>query len=230
MTHERVAAVERALALLEAFGTDADALTLADLAARTGLYKSTILRLSRSLVRFGYLTRRADGAFRPGPSLWRLGSLYRRGFELGEHVRPTLRRLRDRTRETASFYVRDGDARVCLYRENADRAIRHHLEEGARLPLDRGAAGRVLVAFGPDAPAAGAAVRTRGFAVSLGERDPEVGALAVPVRAAGVGVRGALALSGPIGRFDEAFRRTGVALLMGEAAALEGCLPGRPRP
>ena len=60
-------------------------LTLAALAAATGFYKSTILRLAGSLERFGYLVREESGAFRLGPSLWRLGSLYRGGFDLGEH-------------------------------------------------------------------------------------------------------------------------------------------------
>ena len=43
-----LAAVERALSILEAFGEADDELTLAELAKRTGLYKSTILRLSKS--------------------------------------------------------------------------------------------------------------------------------------------------------------------------------------
>ena len=120
MAHDRVEAVERALTLLDVFTEEEDEVSLADLADKTGYYKSTILRLSRSLERFGYLARQPNGNFRLGPALWRLGSLYRREFDLGEYVRPVLRRLRDQTSETASFYIRDGDVRVCLYRENSN--------------------------------------------------------------------------------------------------------------
>jgi DNA-binding IclR family transcriptional regulator len=51
------------------------------------------------------------------------------------------------TGETAAFYVREGDQRIVLYRVHSDRPIRHHLEEGAAMPLGRGAGGRVLTAF-----------------------------------------------------------------------------------
>ena len=108
MREQRVEAVERALSILEAFGETRGRLTLAQIADETGLYKSTILRLCGSLTRFGYLNRDPDGTFRLGPSLWRLGSSYRRNFDLGEHIRPALRRLVEETGETASFFVREG--------------------------------------------------------------------------------------------------------------------------
>ena len=113
MAHDRVEAVERALTVLAAFDPEVRALSLAELAAATGFYKSTILRLARSLERFGFLIRAPHGSFRLGPELWRLGSLYRRDHDLGEYVRPALRRLRDQSAESASFYIRDGDRRVC---------------------------------------------------------------------------------------------------------------------
>ena len=218
MSHDRVEAVERALTLLEAFGQSAeDELSLAELAARTGYYKSTILRLSRSLERFGYLSRSAGGGFKLGPSLWRLGSRYRRDFDLGEYVRPLLRRLRDELGETASYYVRDGELRVCLYRLNATRGIIHNLEEGAQLPLDKGAAGRVLRAYGGEAGEGLEHIRGQGYCLSRGERDPEIAAVAVPVLSDDGALRGALAISGPVSRFnDDLVVRS--ASLLGQAA------------
>ncbi|RTL67516.1 MAG: IclR family transcriptional regulator, partial [Hyphomicrobiales bacterium] len=65
---QRVESVERALTILDAFGDGTPRLALGELAARTGLYRSTILRLAASLERFGYLNRDEDGAFRLGPS------------------------------------------------------------------------------------------------------------------------------------------------------------------
>ena len=91
-----------------------ETLSLAALAEKTGFYKSTILRLAASLERFGYLAREPGGLYRLGPSLWRLGSLYRRSFDLGEHLRPELRRLVEATTETASFYVREERAGMPL--------------------------------------------------------------------------------------------------------------------
>ncbi len=224
MAHDRVEAVERALTLLDAFTEDENELSLAALAAKTGFYKSTILRLSRSLERFGYLTRQPNGVFQLGPALWRLGSLYRRDFDLGENLRPALRRLRDETGETASFYIRDGETRVCLYRLNSNRSIRHHLDEGAILPLDRGAAGKLLLAADGEAGAKFDAIRDQGFATSFGERDSEIAAVSVGIYRPDGTLRGALNLSGLITRFDEALQKTCITRLKREAKALEQSL------
>ena len=61
-----VAAVDRALSILAAFEDGNRQLELAELARRTGLYKSTLLRLAVSLERGGMLRRGADGAFQIG--------------------------------------------------------------------------------------------------------------------------------------------------------------------
>jgi DNA-binding IclR family transcriptional regulator len=225
MSEERVEAVERALTILEAFREGEEALSLAALAEKTGFYKSTILRLAASLERFGYLAREPSGMFRLGPSLWRLGSLYRRSFDLGEHLRPELRRLVQATTETASFYVREGNERVCLYRLNSPRPIRHHLDEGVRLPLERGAAGRVLLAFDGGRGEPYTSIRTARQYVSLGERDPEIAAASVPVLDAAGHIRGALAVSALLSRFDEEAQTRALTALHESAERLASHMP-----
>jgi len=229
MAEERVEAVERALTLLEAFADGAPQLSLAELAARSGFYKSTILRLARSLERFGYLARGDDGAFRLGPAPARLGALYRDRVDHGGLIRAALRRLRDASSQTASFYVRSGETRTCLYRENSQREIRHHLEEGARLPLAIGAAGKVLLAY-TEKPAAdkqrraAQKLRRDGYALSLGERDPFIAAVAVPLFDSSGAFQGALCLSGLAAQFTEGQKDRCRDLLQQVAAALQNQL------
>jgi DNA-binding IclR family transcriptional regulator len=225
MSNDRVEAVERALAVLNAFHADRPAMTLGEIASATGFYKSTILRLAGSLERLGYLVRDDGGVFRLGPALWRLGSIYRAGFDLGDAVRPELRRLVEETGETASFYVRRGQIRVCLFRHNSPQAARHHLDEGAELPLTAGASAHVLVACSDGKGAKAKAVKARGYAVSLGECDPQVAAVAVPVFDLAGAFRGALAVSGLIGRFQEKQRRFALAQLSAAAERLRTILP-----
>lgn len=225
MGEERVEAVERALTILDAFREGEESLSLAALAEKTGFYKSTILRLAASLERFGYLARDPGGLYRLGPSLWRLGSLYRRSFDLGEHVRPELRRLVEVTTETASFYVREKNERVCLYRLNSPRAVRHHLDEGVRLPLERGAAGRVLLAYGGGEGEPYETIRRTGHHISLGERDPEIGAAAVRVRDTAGHVRGALSVSALLSRFGAEAQERALAALSASAERLASLLP-----
>ncbi|WP_298291749.1 helix-turn-helix domain-containing protein [Novosphingobium sp.] len=193
-----VDAVDRALAILQTFVVGHERQSLAQLAAATGLYKSTILRLARSLENGGFLHRAADGQFSLGPQPLRLAAIYRRGLRLEDHVRPVLRALVDETGESASFFRREGSSRLCLFREETRRTIRDHITEGDLLPMGQGAAGHIL---------AGATGATRAsdlaLALSRGERDAETAALAAAVFGED-GLAGALTLSGPIGRFDDA--------------------------
>lgn len=224
-SQDGVDAVNRALSILKAFDDNFMEMKLSTLAERTGLHKSTILRMVVSLEACGFLWRDDGGYYHLGSEVWRLGSLYRRSFDLGQFIRPTLKRLVGATLESASFYIREGDHRLCLYRENSPRAARHHIEEGVRLSLERGASGRILVAFGfPDDPQ-GAAIRRRGYYISLGERDPEVGAVAVPVIDAAGHLRGALSISGLLSRFDEEAQRNSIELLRKMSAELTAVLP-----
>lgn len=212
---QRVEAVERALSILDAFDRGAPALTLADLARRTGLYKSTVLRLAGSLQYCGYLVRDDDGRFRPGPAIGRLAPLVTSRMEdFAARIRPVLARLAVETGETASFYVREGEERVCLYRHNSAHAARHHLDEGVRLPLAQGAAGRVLSAFTSGEPLRQASA----YFVSVGERDPAVAAVAVPLLGPSQTFLGALSVSGIRNRFDEARRMAALECLRREAS------------
>jgi len=222
----RVEAVERALSLLETFADGRPRLSLAEMAQRAGLYPSTVLRLAASLAQFGYLRRDQDGMFRLGPAPMRLGALYQAGFNLAEVLRPALARLVERSGETAAFYVRDGADRICLYRQHGPRPIRHHVEEGARLPVAVGASGRVLSAFGGGTTEQDAAIRATGVYLSRGERDPESAAVAAPVLGAGGRLVGALSVTGLLGRIDTPDSPALLRLVAEEAAAVSRMLGG----
>jgi len=144
MATNRTESVERAMSILSAFSTQKPIMSLAELAEETGLHKSTILRLTNSMRIYGFIQRDEDGRFSVGPSVWRLALIFRRDFTKREHVAPALRILAEATGETASFYVRAGNERVCLYRENSPNLLRFHVEEGMRLRLSTGASGLVL--------------------------------------------------------------------------------------
>lgn len=201
MKEQRVEAVERALSILEAFNAQRQTMSLSELAKETGLYKSTLLRLAASLERFGYLTRSPEGRFRIGPSLWRLGSLYQRSYALGDLIRPELRLLVGATGETASYYIREDNERVCLYRENSKELLRYHIDEGARLPMDRGAAAHVLRRHDDPTGRFFGEITLKDTVETVGERSPHVAAVAVPVFLSDGILRGSLAVSGPVARF-----------------------------
>jgi DNA-binding IclR family transcriptional regulator len=186
---EGVASADRALTLLSAFRKGDRALSLAELAERTGLVKSTIMRLAISLEAHGYLAREDDGSYRLDAEVLRLGTVYTQSFRMEAHVVPVLEELVARTGETAAFYVRRGEQRLCLFRVDSPHLLRMHVRVGDALPLDSSGIAQVLRAFTPRPLPAYVAT------------DPHTGAMAAPVFGPGDRLAGALALSAPIIRW-----------------------------
>jgi DNA-binding IclR family transcriptional regulator len=223
-----VAAVERALSILNAFNDRDQKVTLAELSSRTGLYKSTVLRLAKSLERFGYLRRSDEGTYWLGAHVLHLGSLYQRHFRTAEFVPPVLRKLAEELKEGASFYVRDGDERVCLHRIDSTRAVRDSVHEGDRLPLAVGASGRVISAFTGAVGARHEQIRQDMYAASYGERDPETAAVACPVFRVQQQFAGALSISGPKYRIEALGVERVLPVLFRYAGELTRILGGNP--
>ena len=195
-----VAAVDRAFEVLHAFRKEKPVLTLAELSRLTGLYKSTILRLLGSLERYGFVWQRADGTYQLGAGLLSLASVFQDSFHLREYVEPVLEQLVSASNESATFFIREGDDHVSLFRIDGRHTIRDYsIRMGDRRPLNRGAASEVLRRFANAGPGP---FRAEDFTtISLGLVEPEMAALGAPVFGSGHKLVGALTLAGPIVRF-----------------------------
>lgn len=220
MCATRTESVERAMSILTAFTSHRPAMTLAELAVETGLHKSTILRLTNSMSMYGFIQRDKEGVFSVGPSVWRLGLIFRRDFTKREHVSPALKMLVEATGETASFYVRSGDERVCLYRENSPNLLRFHVEEGMRLRLTSGASGTVLRYFSGEDVGEISKFTANGSCQSVGETNRNISSVATPVFSSDGNLIGSLAVSGLATRFDKKARDQVVPLLESLARSL----------
>lgn len=197
-----VDAVERAMTILNALGESQNSLSLKEVALKTGLTKPTILRLAVSLERFGYLRRSVSGAYSLGPTLWKLGSAYRRNLELEPIVRPALQALVSLTQESASFWILREKERVCLFRVNSPRSARSHVEEGETSPLNKGSGGHVI-SYGIGLPTPFAAeIAAEHVVATLGDRDPDVASVSAPVYGPNDELIGAITLAGILNRFE----------------------------
>ncbi|RZN35009.1 IclR family transcriptional regulator [Bradyrhizobium sp. Leo121] len=222
-----VAAVDRALTILGAFEEKPEPMSLAELSRHTGMYKSTLLRLMTSLQEFGYLVQLTDGRYHLGPTPFRLGAIYQRANNLHDQVMPVLRQLVAAGTESPSFHVRhDGKRRLCVFRIDSQHSTLDRVEAGMLLPLDRGAAGRVILAFDGESGEAYDPIRKGGIAVSFGERDPDCAGIACPVFGPNGKLVGALSLSGPKPRFTKDSIKTMSSLLSQAAARLTHSLGG----
>ena len=209
------AAVDRALSLLGAFKAGDVALSLAELAQRTGLYKSTALRLIASLEHAGLLQRLETGGYALGSEVARLSALYSAAFSLDRVVPQVLRELVALTGESAAYHVLRGQGkdrvRLCQYRVDSPHPVRDHIRAGDVLPADRGTGARVLMAF--DAPqgsaisakdqALYAQIRAQGWHAGVGDRLAEVAGISAPVFHADGRIAAALTLSMPAHRYQE---------------------------
>ncbi len=218
-----VRAVDRALALLLAFGDGDGALPLVEVARRAGLHPTTALRLLGTLEGHGFVQRLGSGGYALGPQLLILGERFRRGLRLEEQVTPVLERLRDASRESAAFFVREGDRRRCLFRRDSPQPVRTVARVGELAPLGIGAHGRALLALETEP-------RPRLPVVSRGERLAEVAAIAAPVLDARGTVTGSIGITMPLYRFDAAAEALCLPLVLREAAALTRALGGDPAP
>ncbi len=211
------AAVDRALSLLSAFQPGDEALSLAQFAERTQLYKSTVLRLLASLEHARLVRRQEDGRYALGAEIARLHGLYAASFSLEGVVMPVLRDLVAATGESAAYHVRqpqgDAWARLCLYRIDSPHPVRDHVRAGDLLPADRGAGARVLIAFGPEAEWPRGAkerklcesIRAQGYYAAIGDRTAELGGISAPVLHADGGLAAAVTLTMPAHRYDERY-------------------------
>ena len=196
-----VIAVTRAMAILDAFRTGEAALTLGELARRTTLHKTTVLRIARTMAAVRYLVQMDDGSWRLGPGAGWLGARYQTVFGQTACIEPVLRDLSAITGESAAFYVREGSSRSCVVRVDGPQAIRHHVRMGEFLPVNRGAIGRVLLAFSDEPGAPYDEIRRVGYHITRGERDPQVASVAFPVFGINHRLIGCVAVSGPLDRF-----------------------------
>jgi len=217
MGNEGVIAVEKALALLDCFRPGDDSLTLTALSQASGYHKTTVYRLMNSLERMNYVVRHENGSYGLGPRLLYLGKLYEQSFHLASVVQPELHQLAQASSESASWYVIEGEQRLCLFRAEASEGLRHSRLPGTLFPLDQSAISQVLRYWGKNE----ALFETPPVLplYTSGARDPHTAAFAVPVFGVNDRLIAALALTGPASRLTEARKEMGLSQLMAESAS-----------
>lgn len=150
-TRDSRTAVDKALALLGAFGADASAgVGVTELARRTGLSKSTAFRVLAMLENNGAVER-AGTKYRLGPLLGDLAAPVESPEvdRIREVLTPFLAHLYERTRQTVHLAVLDGDAVVYLNKLHGLHNFPSPSRIGGRLPAYCTAVGKAMVAHSP---------------------------------------------------------------------------------
>jgi IclR family transcriptional regulator, acetate operon repressor len=101
--------IDKALTVLEALSEHR---RVTDIAAGTGLPKSTVHRILQSLVGWGFARADGTGGYLPGPRILTLAGKVMSRFDPAQHADSALQSLRDRTGFTVHFAIRSGDEAV----------------------------------------------------------------------------------------------------------------------
>ena len=214
-----VRSIQRALDVLSLLSEERPLIAIRDIVAATGLAKTTVIRIVQTLEQSGLLWA-TNAGYMAGPGLWRWAHLARRGWELPPETQRLMRELAASERETVNVYVVRDIVRICIAQQESPQALRHVVQVGDELPLWAGASAKVLLR-GASAATLERVVRSspwgeehlerlrgwideaaqQGYAVSHGERDAGLSAVAVPILGRSGTVVAALTLSGPTVRF-----------------------------
>jgi DNA-binding IclR family transcriptional regulator len=206
-TPSRQTSVEKAIDILFCFDASHVQLRLTDISDQLGLNRSTTHRLLAVLKKKGLVVSDPKTQlYSLGPGVADLAWVVLGQHDLRSVCHPYLVRLQQMTHETASLFTRVGDKSMCVEELESEQHLKFAQRVGMTVPLHVGAAGKVLLAFLPpeeletllgelDLSAITentitdreqlslelVVTRTRGFAISAGERTPGGCAVAAPV-------------------------------------------------
>ncbi len=147
--------LERGLMLLRAFRVGSSSLTNAELAARTGLPRPTVSRLTRSLVDAGFLRYdTTERAYRLAAVMLSLADAFRHASVVPEVALPLMRRIAEDKKVNVGLAVADQTAMVYLasVRHSGDSVSRtRRVVPGTRVPMEATAIGLAYLAALPAA-------------------------------------------------------------------------------
>jgi DNA-binding IclR family transcriptional regulator len=238
-----VDAAAKALELLSVFSFREPRLSLAELAARTGIPRATAFRLLSTLEGSGFLVK-VHGAYQLGIKCFVLGNIVAGGLDLRETAHPHLVGLRDATRETTQIGILDHWQVVYLERVLAPMPTSSmRSRAGAILPAYCTGLGKTLLAYRPESEVAAwaatqkfpaittrtitsakrllkelDAIRERGYALDDEEREIGVHCIAAPIRNHNGEVVGAISVAGPSDRMPRPLEGSEMARAVVRAA------------
>ena len=208
-TPSGVGVVDKSAAILDAL--ESGPATLAGLVEATGIARPTLHRLAGALAHHRLVGKDLHGRYVLGSRLTELASAAGED-RLTSVAGPVLLWLRDATGESAQVFRRQADSRVCVASAERPVGLRDTIPVGTRMSMKAGSAAQVLVAWEDHdrlvealdeavfTPTVLAAVRRRGWAQSLAERERGVASVSAPVRGPTGRVIAAVSISGPLER------------------------------
>jgi IclR family transcriptional regulator, pca regulon regulatory protein len=144
-SREVMGGLAKGLAVLRAFSRESPAMTLSELAHRTGLAPATARRCLRTFEELGYVTRNGR-SFLLRPKVLELGAAYLDSMDIEQLTRTHLEEMARETGDSAALSVLDGTEIVYVARASVRTLVRLEAHVGSRFPAFATSMGRVLLA------------------------------------------------------------------------------------
>ena len=143
-----VRAVDRALAILQAFTPDEPAMSVLELQQRVGLSRPTLYRLLHTLELRGMIRSEGDPQrFKLSHGIMQLSHVWLKSLDVTSVARPVIEGLRDETGETATLFTLQGGYRICILEAVSRHELAVSRGVGQTLTITAGASGRAILAF-----------------------------------------------------------------------------------
>ncbi|MPZ58010.1 MAG: helix-turn-helix domain-containing protein [Rhizobiales bacterium] len=143
---EFMTTLAKGLAVLEAFDRDRSSMTLSEAASAADLSRAAARRILRTLAQLGYVDQEGRN-FSLSPNILRLGFAYVATQHWIERALPLMRALSERTRESCSASILQGDEIVYVARVQTTRIMSGAVSVGSRLTAFHTAMGRIQLGF-----------------------------------------------------------------------------------
>ena len=143
-----VTALARGLDVLACFRRGESALANSEIAARCGLARSTVSRLTHTLTKLGYLHHVPEtSSYRRGTALIALGANALAGLDVRHLARPGMQELAIFANASVGLGVRDRLSMRYIECCRGEAAIALNMDTGSRVPMARSAMGRAYLAL-----------------------------------------------------------------------------------
>ncbi len=140
-----VQALDRGLKIL-AIVADGDALSLSEVAARSGIAASTAYRMLTTLASHGMVEFDSQAQlWSVGVETYRMGSAFLRRRKLVDRARTVMQELMEATGETANLGVAEDDCVVFVSQVETHQAIRAFFRPGTRSPFHASGIGKAIL-------------------------------------------------------------------------------------
>ena len=142
-----IKALQKGLHILRKFAYEKENWGPRELGKSLGISKSSALRVLQTLTDENFLSaEKANGRYRIGPELWRMGAVLNRKINLVTISEPILRKYVSEINETMYLFTYSKKQLTFDMTVECSHPLRYHLKIGVPYDIQKGAAGKVILA------------------------------------------------------------------------------------